>query len=69
MSTQPIITSNSKDSKDSSEHPTGDVPTVFDVASDIQQSLQDLLRKVNEDDAVFNKSVNSIYDKLKKMEE
>ena len=69
MSTQPIITSNSKDSKDSSEPPTSDVPTVFDVASDIQQSLQDLLRKVNEDDAVFNKSVNSIYDKLKKMEE
>lgn len=66
MSTQPIVTKDTEDNHTSDE---SEGPTVFELASSIQQSLQELSRKINEDDTQFNKSIESIYDKLKKIEE
>ncbi|CDO95716.1 unnamed protein product [Kluyveromyces dobzhanskii CBS 2104] len=68
MSTQPIVTLEPKGTE-VVEKPDEDVPTVFEIASDIQQNLHDLLRKVNDDDLQFNKSIDSIYDKLKGLED
>lgn len=68
ISTQPIVTPEPKGSENSGNS-NEDVPTVFEIASDIQQKLQDLLRKVNDDDVQFNKFADSINDRLKNLEE
>lgn len=44
-------------------------PTVFELASSIQLSLQELLNNTDKEDVQFEKSINSIYERLKNLED
>lgn len=71
MSTPELSTSTtSRTDPERSEAKTNEenVVTVFDLASEIEQSLKDVIGQVEDNDKQFQKSFKSIQEKLKKLE-
>lgn len=71
MSTPELSTSTtSRADPERSEAKTNEenVVTVFDLASEIEQSLKDVIGQVEDNDKQFQKSFKSIQEKLKKLE-